>query len=45
VKGIHNPYFPLKPGTTWIYKGQTPEGTERVEDTVLQETKRVMGVE
>jgi hypothetical protein len=45
VKEIDNLYFPLKPGTTWVYEGQTPEGTERVEDTVLQETKRVMGVE
>jgi hypothetical protein len=45
VKEVDNPYFPLEPGTTWVYEGQTPEGTERVEDTVLQETKRVMGVE
>jgi hypothetical protein len=45
VKGVDNPYFPLKPGTTLVYEGQTEEGTERVEDTVLQETKRVMGVE
>jgi hypothetical protein len=45
VKGIDNPYFPLEPGTTWVYEGQTPEGTERVEDTVLRATKRVMGVE
>ena len=45
VKGIDNPYFPLEPGTTWVYEGWTPEGTERVEDTVLRETKRVMGVE
>jgi hypothetical protein len=45
VKEIDNPYLPLKPGTTWVYEGQTPEGTERVEDTVLHETKRVMGVE
>jgi hypothetical protein len=45
VKEVDNPYFPLKPGTTLVYEGQTPEGTERVEDTVLQETKRVMGVE
>ena len=45
VKEIGNPYFPLEPVTTWVYEGQTPEGTERVEDTVLQETKRVMGVE
>jgi hypothetical protein len=45
VRGIDNPYFPLEPGTTWVYEGRTPEGTERVEDTVLRETKRVMGVE
>jgi hypothetical protein len=45
VKEIDNPYFPLEPGTTWVYEGETPEGTERVEDTVLRETKRVMGVE
>ncbi len=45
AKGIDNLYFPLEPSTTWVYEGQTHEGTERVEDTVLQETKRVMGVE
>jgi hypothetical protein len=45
VKDIDNPCFPLEPSTTWVYEGQTPEGTGRVEDTVLQETKRVMGVE
>jgi hypothetical protein len=45
VRRIDNPYFPLEPGTTWVYEGKTPEGTERVEDTVMQETKRVMGVE
>jgi hypothetical protein len=45
VKEVDNPYFPLEPRTTWVYEGETPEGTERVEDTVLQETKRIMGVE
>jgi hypothetical protein len=45
VKEVDNPYFPLKPGTTWVYEGQTEDGTERVKDTVLRETKRVMGVE
>ncbi len=45
VKEIDNPYFPLEPGTTWVYEGETPEGTERVEDTVLQKTRSVMGVE
>jgi hypothetical protein len=45
VNEVDNPYFPLKPGTTLVYEGRTEEGTERVEDTVLPETKRVMGVE
>src|SRR5918998_3171882 len=45
VKEVDNPYFPLEPGTTLVYAGRTEEGTERVEDTVLRETKRVMGVE
>jgi hypothetical protein len=45
VNEVDNPYFPLKPGTTWVYEGQTEEGAERVEDTVLRETRRVMGVE
>jgi hypothetical protein len=45
VKEVDNPYFPLKPGTTWVYEGQTEDGTERVKDTILRETKRVMGVE
>jgi hypothetical protein len=45
VKDVDNPYFPLEPGTRWAYEGKTPEGTERVEDTVLRETKRIMGVE
>jgi hypothetical protein len=45
VKGVDNPYFSLEPGTTWVYEGKTPEGTERVEDTVLQKKERIMGVE
>src|SRR5918997_3276910 len=43
VKEVDNPYFPLEPGTTWVYEGKTPEGIERVEDTVLREKERVMG--
>ena len=45
VKEIDNPYFPLEPGTTWVYEGRSEDGTERVEDTVLDGTKSVMGVE
>ena len=38
---IDNEYFPLKPGTTFVYEG----GTERGEMTVTHDTKKVMGVE
>ena len=38
---IDNEYFPLEPGTTFVYKG----GTERGEMTVTHDTKKVMGVE
>jgi hypothetical protein len=38
---IDNEYFPLKPGTTFVYEGKG----ERDEMTVTSETKKVMGVE
>jgi hypothetical protein len=38
---IDNAYFPMKPGTTFIYQG----GTERGEMSVTSDTKKVMGVE
>ncbi|RJQ46975.1 MAG: hypothetical protein C4534_01940 [Gaiellales bacterium] len=44
VAGVDNPYLPYRPGTTWIYEGETDEGTERIEVTVTGETREVMGV-
>ena len=38
---IDNEYFPLKPGTTFVYEG----GAERDEFAVTSNTKKVMGVE
>ena len=38
---LDNEYFPLKPGTTFVYEG----GAERGEMTVTYDTKEVMGVE
>ena len=38
---LDNEYFPLKPGTTFVYEG----GAERGEMTVTHDTKKVMGVE
>jgi hypothetical protein len=42
---VDNPYYPLTPGTRYVYEGETEEGQERIEIEVLSETKEVMGVE
>jgi hypothetical protein len=43
---IDNPWMPLRIGTRWIYRETDAEGAEqRVEVTVLDETKVVMGIE
>jgi hypothetical protein len=46
VKTIDNPYFPLKPGTTFLYKGvhengKTPQTDKEV---VTHRTKQILGV-
>lgn len=41
---IDNSFFPLVPGTTWTYTGQTADGTERIVVEVLDETREVAGV-
>src|ERR687897_281098 len=38
---VDNEYFPMKPGTTFVYQG----GQERSEMSVTHQTKKVMGVE
>jgi hypothetical protein len=42
---INNPYFPLVPGTRFVYDGTTTEGRERTVTEVTRETKKVMGVD
>lgn len=44
VATIDNPYFPLKPGTTFIYEGQTAAGFEHSEFAVTRNTKVILGV-
>jgi hypothetical protein len=44
VSQIDNPYFPLKPGTTFIYEGQTAHGLEHSEFAVTHNTKVILGV-
>jgi hypothetical protein len=41
---IDNPFFPLTPGTTFIYEGQTADGFEHVEFAVTHVTKVILNV-
>jgi len=41
---IDNPYYPLIPGTTFIYEKESEDGLERTEVTVLHETKQIIGI-
>lgn len=44
VATIDNPYFPLKPGKTFVYEGDTPQGHEHVEFAVTFKTRVILGV-
>ncbi|MFC1713485.1 hypothetical protein ACFL6S_07455 [Candidatus Poribacteria bacterium] len=39
-----NPFFPLTPGTTFIYEGETEDGPERIEVEVTSDTRIILGV-
>jgi hypothetical protein len=41
---IDNPFMSLTPGMTYVYKGQTGEGRERIKVTVTHDTKEILGV-
>ena len=42
---IDNKYFPLEPGTTFVYKGETQDATEGDTVRVTRDTRTIMGVE
>ena len=44
VRKVTNPYFPLKPGTTFVYKGESEGASIREVMTVTNKTKKIMGV-
>ena len=45
MDGVDNPYFPLIPGTQWVYEATLEDGsTERIELEILRETRAVNGV-
>jgi hypothetical protein len=41
---IDNPYFPLMPGSRWVYDGQKAEGRERTVVEVTRDTKTILGI-
>ena len=41
---VDNPYFPLIPGSRWIYVGTHKGGTERTVVEVTRDTKAILGV-
>src|SRR6266508_3673009 len=44
VSEVTNPYFPLDPGTTFIYQGETEGAPTRDVMTVTSDTKVILGV-
>jgi len=44
VPQVDNPYFPLRPGTTFIYEGHTAKGFEHDEFAVTRNTRVILRV-
>ena len=44
VAGVTNPYFPLVPGTTYSFRGETADGVETVVVEVTSLVKTVQGI-
>jgi Ca2+-binding RTX toxin-like protein len=45
VKGVTNEYFPLQPGATYIYEGDSAEGHALDRFTITHNTVKILGVE
>lgn len=44
VPRVTNPYFPLAPGTSYTYEGETEAGVETVLVEVLEDTRTILGI-
>ena len=44
VSHVDNPFFPLKPGTRWVYRGYGSEAGERIVVRVLDNTRMIEGI-
>jgi hypothetical protein len=46
VRRIDNPYWPLAPGSSWVYRETDAEGNEQqVEVTVTERSKTILGID
>jgi hypothetical protein len=45
VARIDNPYWPMAPGTRWVYREFDFEGSQRVTVTVLERTRTIEGID
>jgi hypothetical protein len=41
---VDNPYFPLAPGSRWVYEERKAEGDERTVVEVTRDTKTILGI-
>jgi hypothetical protein len=44
VAAVTNPLFPLAPGTTYHFEGETAEGVETIVTEVLADTRTILGI-
>jgi len=44
VPGVDNPYFVLRPGTTYVYEGMLDGEAKHIEAYVANEVKKILGV-
>jgi hypothetical protein len=44
VDAVDNPYFPLVPGSRWVYEGESDGESERIEVEVLEARRAIMGI-
>lgn len=44
VATIDNPWLPFTPGSQWVFEDETEDGLERIEVTVTDETRLIMGI-
>lgn len=40
-----NPYWPMVPGTSFVYESETDEGLETIRVTITDETKEILGID